>query len=85
MSDKTYVRMTVKYINGDEEHYKFKRQMVDETQINDKIREALKSQFLMIELENKIQMIPFNNVALIELSPPPVKLPSTCIIGASLV
>jgi hypothetical protein len=77
--------MTVKYINGDEEHYEFKRQVVDELQINKKIQEALEAKFLIIELENKMQLIPFNNVALVEVSPPPVKLPPNCIVGASLV
>ena len=85
MSDKTIVRMTVKYINGDEEHYEFKRQIADEIQINKKLQEALESQFLMIELENKMQFIPFNNIASIEISPPTVKLPPSCIAGAKLV
>lgn len=85
MSDKTTVRMTVKYINGDEEHYQFKRQITDEIQINIKLQEALESKFLMIELENKMQFIPFNNIASIEVSPPPAKLPHNCIVGAKLV
>ena len=85
MSAKTNVRMKVKYINGDEEHYKFQRQITDEIQINIKLQEALDSKFLMIELENKMQFIPFNNVASIEVSPAPVKLPPNCIVGASLV
>lgn len=85
MSDKTTVRMTVKYINGDEEHYEFKRQIADEIQINKKLHEAMDSKFLIIELENKMQFIPFNNIASIELSPPPAKLPPNCIVGAKLV
>ena len=85
MSDKTTVRMTVKYTNGEEEHYQFKRQVVDELVINKKIQEALESKFLIIELENKLQFIPLTNVALIEISPPPVKLPPNCIEGAKLV
>jgi len=77
--------MTVKYINGDEEHYQFKREEMDEIQLTKKTHEALESQFLIIELENKVQLIPFNNVAVVEISPPGKKLPANCIRGASLV
>ena len=41
--------------------------------------------FLMMELDNKVQFIPFNNVLSIEVSPPPVKLPGNSIKGVSLV
>ena len=85
MTDKTTVRMTVKYTNGQEENYEFNRQVTDEFQIGKKLQEALESQSLMIELENKIQVIPFNNVMSAEVSPPPIKLPSNCIVGAKLV
>jgi len=57
----------------------------DELQIVKKLQDALEAKFLMIELENKLQAIPFSNVLSIEVSPPPVKLPANCIAGAKLV
>ena len=85
MSDKTIVRMKVKFVNGDEEHYEFRRQIEDEIQLTKRLQEALEAKFLMIELENKVQIISFNNVLSIEVSPPPAKLTPICIKGASLV
>ena len=85
MGDKTIVRMKVKFVNGDEENYEFRRQVEDEFQVVDKIQEAMNAKFLMIELQNKVQVIPFHNILSIEFSPPPVKLPDNCIKGVSLV
>ena len=85
MSEKTIVTMKVKFVNGDEEHYEFRRQVEDEIQLTKRLQEALEAKFLLIELENKVQIIPFNNVLSIEVSPPPVKFPPICIKGASLV
>jgi len=85
MSDDVIVRMTVKFINGSEEHYEFPRQLVDESIITKKIQEALDSRHLIIDLNSKVQFFPMNNVLSIEITPPPVKLPSNTIRDAKLV
>ena len=85
MGDKVIVRMTVKYINGSEENYEFPRQIVDVSIITKKIQEALESKYLIIDLKSKIQLILTHNILSIEITPPPLKLPSTTIKEASLV
>jgi hypothetical protein len=87
MSDDVSVSMTVKFVNGTEEHYTFPRQMTEEDAhvMMNKIQEALDAKHLIIDLGSKVQVLPMNNILQIELSPPPVKLPANCIKGASLV
>ena len=86
MSDEECVRMTVKFVNGIEEHYTFPRQVTEEDAhvMMNKVQEALDAQHLIIDLGSKVQVLPMNNILQIEISPPPAKLPSICIKGASL-
>ena len=88
MSDDVLVRMTVKFVNGKEEHYVFPRQVTekeDEHIIIKKINEALDAKHLIMDLGSKIQIIPIHNILSIDITPPPVKLPKNCIRGAELV
>ena len=87
MNDDVTVDMTVKFVNGTEEHYTFPRQMTEEDAhlMVNKVQEALDAKHLIIDLGSKIQIMPMNNILQIEVSPVPVKLPSSCIQGASLV
>ena len=86
MSDDVSVNMTVKFVNGTEEHYTFPRQMTEEEAhlMVNKVQEALDAKHLIIDLGSKIQIMPMNNILQIEVSPVPAKLPSSCIQGASL-
>jgi len=87
MSDEECVRMTVKFVNGTEENYTFPRQMTEKDAhvMMNKVQEALDAKHLIIDLGSKVQILPMNNILQIEISPTPVKLPSICIKGASLV
>ena len=87
MSDEECVRMTVKFVNGTEEHYTFPRQITEKDAhlMMNKIQEALDAKNLIIDLGSKVQILPMNNILQVEVSPPPVKLPPNCIKGASLV
>lgn len=87
MSDEECVRMTVKFVNGTEEHYTFPRQVAGEDahEMMKKIKEALDAKHLIIDLGSKVQIFPMNNILQIEVSPPPAKLPLISIKGASLV
>ena len=85
MSEQIEVRMKIRFMGGTEENYSFPRQIVDEYQIAKALKEALSEKFLSIELENKLQLIPFHNVMSVEVSPPPLKLPANCIKGAKLI
>jgi hypothetical protein len=87
MNDDVNVDMTVKFVNGTEEHYTFSRQMTEEDAhiMVNKVQEALDAKHLIIELGSKIQIMPMNNLLQIEVNPVPVQLPENCIQGASLV
>ena len=85
MSEEVIVQMTIKFINGSEENYEFPRQVVDEAIIAKKIQEALEARHLIIDLKSKVQIIPTYNILSIEITPPPLKLPSNTIKEASLV
>ena len=86
MSDEVCVDMTVKFVNGTEEHYTFPRQMNEEDAhlMVNKVQEALDAKHLIIDLGSKIQIMPMNNILQIEVTPTPVKLPKNTIQGASL-
>ena len=86
-SDYVCVNMKVKFMNGTEEHYTFPRRVTEEDGhlMMTKIQEALDAKHLVIDLGSKIQIMPMSNILQIEVTPPPVILPSNCIRGASLV
>jgi hypothetical protein len=86
-SDDVCVEMTVKFVNGTEEHYTFPRQITEEDAhiLVNKVQEALDAKNLIIDLGSKIQIMPMNNILQIEVTPVPVQLPENCIQGASLV
>ena len=85
MNEEVIVRMTIKFINGNEEHYEFPRQIVDEVIIGKKIQEALDAKHLIIDLKTKVQVIPIHNILSIEITPPPLKLPPNAVKEATLV
>ena len=81
------VRMTVKFVDGSQERYSFDRQITDEEAhvVMKKIQEALDAKPLIVDLGSKVQLFPMSNILSIELEPPPEKLPTICIRGASLI
>ncbi len=81
------VRMTVKLIDGTQEHYAFKRQLTDEENsvMLQKLQAALEAKHLFIDLGSKVQIIPMNSILQIEVEPPPLKLPAYCIKDVLLV
>lgn len=87
MIDDNDVKMTVKFVDGSQERYSFKRQMTNEDThiLMKKIQELLEAKHLIIDLGSKLQIFPMDNILKIELEPVPVKLPSNCIRGVSLV
>jgi hypothetical protein len=72
-------------MDGNEENYEFPRQKTDESIIVKKIQESLESKYLIIDLKTKVQVIPIHSILSIEITPPPLRLPSNTIRGASLV
>jgi len=76
--------MIVRYTNGSS--HKFSFPQIDQDQFNlvAKLQELLKQNHLILELEGRMVVIPFQNIQMIELSPSPEKLPPTTIKDVKL-
>ena len=84
MSDEMLRVLTVRFTNGTIQKYEFSAQ-ADEFTVGGRIKEALSENNLMIELEDKTVIIPYQNIEIIEVSPSPSKLPETAIKNARQV
>ncbi len=70
--------LTIRYVNGTKQKFEYIRQG-DTANIASNIREVLNANQLLLELGDRVLIVPFQNVQSIELSPPPVKLPPIAI------
>jgi hypothetical protein len=84
MNEGTMGCMVIRYVNGNEQRFEFERQE-DALNIASRIKEVLSADQLMLELEDKILIIPFQNVEYIEVAPTPEKLPSNTIRNVRLI
>lgn len=76
--------LTVHYTDGTEQRFEYARAKED-VNLATVVQEALKSNQLVIELQDKMLVIPMQNVKTFEVSPPPSKLPRFVIRNAMLV
>jgi hypothetical protein len=70
--------LTIRYINGTEEKFEFDR-LEEEYSIVAHIKEALKENQLLLELEDRLIVIPYQSILSLDISPPPAKLPATAL------
>ena len=75
MKKETRVGMVVRYVDGEEDWFVFSRPEDIPNPIT-RIEEALNASMIILELENRVLLIPMHRVARIEVSPRPDKLPS---------
>lgn len=84
MSDTSKGMMTIRYVNGNENRFEFTR--VDDTMnVATRIKEVLSANQIMLELEDRVLIIPLQNVQSIEVSPPPEKMPPNVIKNVRLI
>ena len=76
--------MVIRYINGNEQRFEFERQE-DALNIASQVKEVLSADQLMLDLEDRLMIIPFQNVEHIEVAPSPDKLPSNAIRNVRLI
>lgn len=74
MKDATKGNLTVRYVNGKEEKFEFTREE-DALNIASRIKDALSANQIILELEDRVLIIPFQSIQSIEISPLPTKLP----------
>ncbi|WP_413167527.1 hypothetical protein ACL6C3_12705 [Capilliphycus salinus ALCB114379] len=73
------VRLTIRYINGQSDCFEFDSPQEEKARLASYIERVLSSKELMLELGDRLLVIPMENVQIIELSPVPLKLPDTVI------
>ena len=78
-------RMTIHFMDGTEMKFDFPEQSADTTNLGTAIREVLKEDQFVLEVEGVMYIFPYSNVKYIRVSPPPKKLPSTVIRGVRLL
>lgn len=76
--------LTVHYTDGTEQRFEYARGKED-VNLAAVVEEALKSNQLVVELQDRMLVIPMQNVKTVEVSPPPSKLPRFVIRNAMLV
>ena len=78
--------ITVRYVNGDEETFEFPAVGEgDPTNLATNIQKCLHEEQFIFELEDRVLIIPKQNILNIEVSPPPSKLPPLTIRNAKLI
>lgn len=84
MSDTSKGMMTIRYVNGNENRFEFTR--VDDTMnVATRIKEVLSANQIMLELEDRVLIIPLQNDQIIEVSPSLEKLPPNVMRNVRLV
>ena len=76
--------MRIRYVNGSEQTFEFARQQ-DDARTASRIHQALSENQLMLELEDRVFIIPFASIQSIEISPPPDKLPANALRNVKLI
>ncbi len=76
--------LTVHYTDGTEQRFEYTRAKED-VNLAAVVQEALKSSQLVIELQDRMLVIPMQSIKTIEVSPPPSKLPRFVIRNAVLL
>lgn len=85
MNEARIVQITVYYVNGEIQKYEFERQASDQASLASRIQKTLSVNELMLEVEDKLVVIPLPNIQRIEISPAPLKFPDSVIRGVRLV
>ena len=76
--------LTIHYVNGAKQKFEFPVQPDETLSAAGRIKELLASNQLIIELEDRVLIIPFQSIQSIEVSPPPEKIPATAIRNVRL-
>ena len=75
------VMLTIRYMNGEYHSFEFRSNQEEKVMLASHIQRVLNAKELMLELEDRLLVIPMQNVQTIEISPLPAKLPDIVIRG----
>lgn len=73
------VRLTIRYISGGSDCFEFDSPQEEKAVLASHIQRVLNSKELMLEVGDRLLVIPMQNIQKIELSPVPLKLPDIAI------
>jgi hypothetical protein len=73
MIDKAKSTLTVRFVNGTEQKFEFTRPE-ESASIAQRIQDALNANQLLLELDDRLMVVPFQNILTVEISPPPPKV-----------
>jgi len=73
MIDKTKSTLTIRFVNGSEQKFEFTRPE-ESASIAQRIQDALSANQLLLELEDRLMVVPFQNILTVEVSPAPPKV-----------
>lgn len=81
MSDPSTViaQLTITFTDGTIQAYAMTALQGDETQMVSRLKHIMESNCLMLEVDNKLRLLPMQNIRSIELTPSLPKLPDTAL------
>ena len=79
MVDEAVRTLIIRYTDGTEQIFTFPNQEADPFTLGERVQEMLNARHLLLEVEGRLVVIPYQNVKAIEISPPPEKLPPNVI------
>jgi hypothetical protein len=71
--------LVIRFIDGTEERLEYARLPQEETNLAARIEEALNANHLVVEVEGKMVVYPFQSIKAIEVFPAPEKVPRAVI------
>jgi hypothetical protein len=77
--------MVIRFVDGTEEKLEYARLPQDDVNLVARIEEALNGNHLLVEVEGKLVVYPFNSIKAIEVIPVPDKLPRNVMKNARFV
>lgn len=84
MNQETKNFLTIRYTNGTEEKFEFVVQEKSSSMAT-RIQDALSANQLVLELEDRVLIVPFQNIQYMEVMPLPDKLPPIALKGVRLI
>jgi hypothetical protein len=84
MIDKVKSTLTIHFVNGSDQEFEFTRPE-ESASIAQRIQDALGANQLLLELEDRLLVVPFQNILTVEVSPPPPKVRGNVLRNVHLV
>ena len=82
MGDNDLLTVTIHLVHGESIKFEVNLSAAKEYSLGDDIEHALLRNAMAIELDNKLIMVPYNNIKYVECDPAPSVLPLNMIRGA---